>query len=161
MTDNTTKVFGVYIAAPAEKVWEAITSSDYTNKWGYGGDTEIDLKPGGTYRNLTTESMRQMGMGDVSVNGTVEEADPPRRLVLSWQAAWHDEPASRVTWEITPSESGLTRVTLTHELPDSPKTALEIVGGGDAAQGGGGWPWALDSLKTLLETGKAMPTAGS
>jgi hypothetical protein len=27
---------------------------------------------------------------------------------------------------------------------------------GDPAQGGGGWPWVLSDLKTLLETGKRM-----
>jgi hypothetical protein len=31
-----------------------------------------------------------------------------------------------------------------------------VSGTGDAARGGGGWPWVLSDLKTLLETGAAF-----
>lgn len=160
MADSSTQVFGIYIDAPATKVWEAIVSSEYTTKYGYGGALEIDLVPGGAFRHLTTDEMKQMGMGDVAVTGTVVEADPPRKLVLDWAAVWHEEPPSRLTWDITEGPSGLTRVTLTHELPESPKTAADVAGNGDAENGGGGWPWELSSLKTLLETGRPMTTAG-
>lgn len=161
MTDLSTQVHSIYIDAPAEKVWEALTSSEYTNRYGYGGDIEIDLRPGGHMRHLTTEEMKSMGMGEVAVLGTVLEADPPHRLVLDWSAAWHDEPPSRVTYDISQGPSGLTRVTLTHELSESPKTAQDVAGNGRAEEGGGGWPWELASLKTLLETGKPMTTAGA
>ena len=50
---------------------DAITTSAYTSRWGYGGDVEIDPRPGGVYRNLTTDEMKQMGMGEVAVNGAV------------------------------------------------------------------------------------------
>ena len=161
MNDLSTQVYGIYIDAPAEKVWAAITSPEYTNQYGYGGTLEIDLAPGGTFRHLTTEAMRQMGMGEVAVTGSVVEVDPPRRLVLQWQAVWHEEPPSRITYEISQGSSGLTRLTLTHELPESPMTASDVAGSGDAENGGGGWPWELSSLKTLLETGRTMTTAGA
>lgn len=161
MTDLSTQVHGIYIDAPAEKIWEALTSSEYTNRYGYGGDIEIDLRPGGQMRHLTTDQMKTMGMGEVAVLGTVVEAERPNKLVLDWSAAWHDEPPSRLTYEITQGPSGLTRVTLTHELPESPKTAQDVAGNGKVEGGGGGWPWELASLKTLLETGKPMATAGA
>ena len=88
MSDNLVQIYSIYINAPAEKVWDAITRSEHTNRWGYGGDVEVDLRPGGVFRNLTTAEMKQMGMGDVAVDGTVVEADPPNRLVLDWKAAW-------------------------------------------------------------------------
>lgn len=113
----------------------------------------MDLVAGGAFRHLTTDAMKKMGMGDVAVTGTVVEADPPNKLVLDWSAVWHDEPPSRLTYEIVEGPSGLTRVTLTHELPQSPQTAKDVAGNGDAENGGGGWPWDLSSLKTLLETG--------
>ncbi|SDS89909.1 SRPBCC domain-containing protein [Microlunatus soli] len=162
-SDATTQVFGIYIDAPATKVWDALTTSELTNSYGYGGDVEIELKPGGSYRNLTTDAMKQMGMGDVAATGTVVECDPPNKLVLDWSPVWHaDEPASRLTWEIVEGSSGLTRVTLTHACPESPKTAADVAGtSGDVENGGGGWPWVLASLKTVLETGKPMTTAGS
>lgn len=161
MTDLSRQVYGIYIDAPAEKVWEALTSSQYSNLYGYGGDIEIDLQPGGQLRHLTTEEMRKMGMGEVAVIGTVVEAEPPNKLVLDWSAVWHDEPPSRLTYEISQSASGLTRVTLVHELPESPQTAKDVAGNADVENGGGGWPWELSSLKTLLETGRPMTTAGA
>ena len=160
MTDNNIQVYSVYIAAPAAKVWQAITTSEYTNQWGYGGDVEYDLRPGGAYRNLTTDEMKQMGMGDVAVNGTVVEVDEPTKLVLDWQPAWHPQSApTRITWELTEYPSGLTRVVLTHDVTAAPEYAAELAGGGDPAQGGGGWLWSLSGLKTLLETGRSMDAA--
>lgn len=157
MSDNLIQVYSVYINAPAQKVWDAITQSEYTTDWGYGGESEYDLTPGGTYRNLTTPEMKEMGMGDVAVSGTVVEAEPPAKLVLDWSPAWHPESEpTRLTWEITEYPSGLTRVVLTHDLTKAPEYAAEVAGGGEPAQGGGGWPWCLSGLKTLLETGKPM-----
>ncbi|MFD2397152.1 SRPBCC domain-containing protein [Prauserella oleivorans] len=97
MTDagSTTQIHSIYIDAPAEKVWEALTSSEYTNKYGYGGDLTLEPKPGGKMIHHTTPAMKQMGMGDVALTSTVVEIDPPNRLVLDFQAAWHlDEPRS-------------------------------------------------------------------
>ena len=85
---NNTVIYSIYINAPAQKVWDAITTSEYTSRWGYGGDVEIDPRPGGVYRNLSTDEMKQLGMGDVAVNGSVVEIDEPRRLVLDWAPAW-------------------------------------------------------------------------
>lgn len=98
-----------------------------------------------------------MGMGDVAVEGTVVEIDAPHRLVLDWSPTWHEDLApTRVTWELTEYPSGLTRLVLTHDVTDAPQLAVEIDGGGDPGQGGGGWSWSLSGLKTLLETGRSM-----
>lgn len=157
MSDQLIQVYSVYINAPAQRVWEGITQSEHTNRWGYGGDTEMEPRPGGSYRNLTTAEMKQMGMGDVSVAGTVVEIDPPRLLVLDWSPSWHPQMSpTRVRWELTEYPSGLTRVVLTHDVTAAPALAAEIGGGGDPGQGGGGWAWSLSGLKTLLETGSPM-----
>lgn len=157
MTENNVQIYTVYIHAPAEKVWDAITQSEYTTRWGYGGESEYDLKPGGTFRQLTTPGMRDMGLGDVAVSGTVVKADKPRELVLDWAPAWHPgwEP-TRVTWELTEYPNEVTKVVLTHDVSKAPEIGLETAGGSDPEQGGGGWPWALSDLKSLLETGNAM-----
>lgn len=132
-----------------------------STRWGYGGPVEIDPRPGGTYRNLTTEDMRQMGMGDVAVEGEVVEIDPPHRLVITWKPTWHpDSQPTRLTWELTEYSGGLTYVRLTHDLTAAPEYAAEVGGVvGDPVEGGGGWPWPLAGLKTLLETGKPMDAA--
>jgi len=38
---------------------------------------------------------------------------------------------------------------------------MDVEGTGDAAMGGGGWPWVLAGLKTLLETGRPMVGSGA
>lgn len=154
------QIFRIYIEAPAERVWEAITSSEFTTRYGYGGAVESDFTPGSDYRNLTTPAMREMGMGDVAVTGRILEADPPRRLVQTWVAAWHNEETT-LTWELDEYAGPLTGVTLTHDCTGAPHTAGDIEGTGSAEQGGGGWPWILASLKTLLETGNPMVGAGA
>ncbi|HQV92471.1 MAG TPA: SRPBCC domain-containing protein, partial [Phycicoccus sp.] len=75
------QVFRVYIESPIQTVWDAITSSEFTTKYGYGGEVAYDLVAGGDYRALTTPEMKEMGMGDVAVTGKVLDADPPHRLV--------------------------------------------------------------------------------
>jgi len=154
------QVFRIYIEAPAEKVWDAITSKEFTTKYGYGGDVEYDLTPGGDYRSDTTAEMKEMGMGDVAVTGKVLEADPPRRLVQTWVAAWHNE-ETRLTWELTEYPGPLTGLTLTHDCTGAPNTAQDVEGTGNAEQGGGGWPWILAGMKTYLETGRPMVGSGS
>lgn len=157
MNENPVQVYSIYINAPAQRIWDAITTSEGTNQWGYGGDADYDLTPGGSFRLHTTDEMKAMGMGDVAVSGSVVELDPPKRLVLDWAPSWHPgvEP-TRLTWELTEFPGGLTQLVLTHDLTAAPQLAPEVAGGGDPAQGGGGWPWSLSGLKTLVETGRPM-----
>ena len=85
---------------------------------------------------------------------TVIEADPPRRLVQTWHMLFDpvaEEPFTRLTWEIEGDERGFTRLTVTQEFDGSPNTAV-MVSGSDPRTGGG-WPFILSDLKTLLETG--------
>ncbi len=157
MSNDAVQIYSIYIKAPAQQVWDAITQSEYTTKWGYAGPTEIDQRVGGTYRNLTTDEMKQMGLGEVAIEGEVLEIDPPNRLTLAWTPAWHPESEpTRLTWELTEYPSGLTFVKLTHDLTAAPEYAAEVAGGSDPGTGGGGWPWCLAGLKTLLETGRSM-----
>lgn len=159
--DRTIQVHSIYIEAPAAKVWEALTTSEYTNKWGYGGDVTFDGTPGGEYINHTTPEMKEMGMGEVAMTATIIELDPPHKLVLDSQAVWHDEPPQRLTYELIEATPELTRVILTHDVTNAPLTASDVAGNNNVEQGGGGWPWTLASLKTLLETGRPMATAGA
>ncbi|CAN5544697.1 hypothetical protein BH23ACT6_BH23ACT6_10590 [soil metagenome] len=155
------QMFAIYIDAPAQTIWDAITTSEFTNRYGYGGEVEMDLTPGGAFRHFTTPEMKEMGMGDVAITGTVVEADPPHRLVQEWSAVWHDEPETTLTYEIKEYPGNACCLTLTHDCTGAPNTAKDVRGGGDAEAGGGGWPWELSSLKTLLETERVMSGEGA
>jgi uncharacterized protein YndB with AHSA1/START domain len=160
-TAVTTQVHRVYIKASPEAIWEAITDSDWAQRYGYRGAHEIELRPGGAYRVFPTPGMREHGAPDVVVDGEVIEADPPHKLVMTWRMNFAEEltsePFTRVTYEIKPNEMlGSTRLTIIHELDGAPAHANAV--SGDAEAAGGGWPFILSDLKTLLETGS--PIAG-
>jgi hypothetical protein len=88
----------------------------------------------------------------------VEELVPPTdgtpgRFVQTWHvlydAALAAEPPSRVEWTVEQVGDRLTRVRLVHgDLAGSPLTWAHVKDG---------WVWILDGLKTLLETGRALP----
>jgi uncharacterized protein YndB with AHSA1/START domain len=169
-TSVTTQVYRVYIRATPQAIWDAITRPEWTERYGYGGRTEYELRPGGQYRAFASEAMKKAGaeMGfptpDVVVDGEVIEADPPRKLVQTWRMLMDPEAAAegftRLTYEIHEGRSGVTRLTIVHDLEGAPKLASLVAGeGGDEVEsGGGGWSWVLSDLKTLLETGLAMDT---
>ena len=164
-TTVTTQVYRVYIKATPEAIWEAIVKPEWTEKYGYGGLAEYDLRPGGTAIQRPGAAMRAFpGIPDIIVDGEVIEADPPRRLVQTFRLLMDPEIAAegftRLTYEIETIQGGASRLTVTHDLERAPRLALVVSGGLEdrGEGGGGGWAWVLSDLKSLLETGS--PLAG-
>lgn len=159
-TTVTTQVYRVYIKATPQAVWDAITKPEWTEKFGYGGRAEYDLRPGGAYRGLTSEAMRSMGAPGVAVEGEVIESDPPRKLVQTWRMVMNPEMAAegftRLTYEIVAGKGGVTKLTVIHDLAGAPKLAALVGGQMEDMGAGGGWSWTLSGLKTLIETGHSM-----
>jgi len=156
-TGQTTRVYRIYIKATPQTIWDAITKSEWTEKYGYGGRSEITLTPGGLYKGYASDAMKAMGVPDVAVEGQILEVDPPRKLVQTWHPVWDPgvtaEPPTRLTWEIE-EEYGVSRLTVTHELAGAP--IAEAMVAGEVPNAGGGWVMVLSDLKTLLETGKSF-----
>ncbi len=155
----TTQVYEVYIKAAPQVIWDAITSKEWTVKYGYQGAIDMELRPGGAYRAHSTADMKAMGMADVVVDGVVESADPPRKLVHTYRFLFSPEMKAegftRVTWEIEKVATGFSRLTVTHELEGAPIMA-GMVASKFSEMGAGGWAWILSDLKTVLETGNSM-----
>jgi len=159
MTDTATKggtvqVYRVYIKATPEAIWDAITKPEWTERYGYGGRVEFDLRPGGAFRSIASTEMQQAGMPEVVVDGEVIEADPPHKLVQTWRAGWEEEPATRLTYEIREGQGDVTVLTVIHELDGAPNTAAMVAG--TVPNAGGGWAEVLSDLKTLLESGRPV-----
>ncbi len=162
----TTQVYRVYIKATPQAIWDAITKPEWTERYGFSGRVDYDLRPGGAYRVPTTEAMEKAGaeMGfqtpDVMIDGEVIEADPPRKLVQTWRMLMDEATAAegftRLTYEIEEGEGGVTKLTVIHELEGAPKLAVLCSGGMEDQGAGGGWSWVLSDLKTLLETGEPL-----
>jgi uncharacterized protein YndB with AHSA1/START domain len=140
---QTTQVYELFIRATPEQVWEGITNPAFIVRYFHGARVEL------------VDGRRRAYGPDGALWGdeAIVESDPPRRLVHGWRSLYDPEMAtertSRVTWEITPGENGVSRLTLTHdELEGAPKTAASV--------GGAGWMFVLSGLKTLLETGESL-----
>jgi uncharacterized protein YndB with AHSA1/START domain len=160
-TAQTTQVYRVYIKASPEAIWDAITKPEWTERYGYAGKAEYDLRPGGAFRTLPGDAMAEFeGVPDVIVDGEVIEADPPRRLVQTWRMLMDPELEAegftRLTHEIEAIEGGATKLTVIHELKGAPKLAALVAGESEDTGAGGGWAWVLSDLKSVLETGKPL-----
>jgi uncharacterized protein YndB with AHSA1/START domain/DNA-binding transcriptional ArsR family regulator len=145
--DRPRFVSQIFIRATPEQVWRAITDSEFTLRYYYSSTVESDWKAGSAVRYVID--------GVDALVGTVLEADPPRRLVQTFDARWDDEvsadPPSRMTWELEETSPGVTRVTTIH---DDFEAATETF-----RQVASGAPYLLSALKTLLETGEPLAPA--
>ena len=139
-------VYVTYIATTPEKVWRALVDTDVTREY-WAHENVSDWRPGSRWEHQRLDDART-----VDIVGKVVESTPPRRLVFTWarpKEAEDDSKHSRVTFEIEPQGDGLVRLTVTHEdLERDPQMLAGI---------SGGWPKVLSNLKTLLETGRALP----
>jgi uncharacterized protein YndB with AHSA1/START domain len=159
-------VYRVYIKAPADKIWQAITDPEWTNRYGYTGFARFDLKPGGSYTVEANEEFKAAAAAggfpcpDVVVDGEVVEVDPPRKLVTTWRMLMDPEMEaegfSRLTYEIKDIGDGACSLTLTHDFDGQPRTAAMVSGDQEDVGAGGGWAWVLSDLKSLLETGTTL-----
>jgi uncharacterized protein YndB with AHSA1/START domain/DNA-binding transcriptional ArsR family regulator len=140
-----TYVYVTYIRASPEQVWTALTDADLTARyWGHANVS--DWRPGSPW-----EHRRVDGSGAIDVTGKVLEAEPPSRLVITFEDSEDDRPngPSVVTFLVEPHDD-IVRLTVTHEnLPNT-----DMLNGISR-----GWPAVLANLKSLLETGDVLPTA--
>jgi uncharacterized protein YndB with AHSA1/START domain len=138
-------VYTIYIASTPEKVWQALTTAEFSRQYFSGNSVEVDLRVGGAFMVRTPD-------GTLQISGEVFECDPPRKLTVTWNVNW---PAlveklgpTLVTYQIEPAGDAV-RLTMT-EAHDRPIDD-DILSGGRQ-----GWPAILSSLKSLLETAAAL-----
>ena len=136
-------VYTTYIETTAEKLWQALTDGDFTERYWFGHRITSDWKVGSAY-GFTNQ-------GKPMVEGKVLVSDPPRRLAYTWYNRKEEakgEGTSRVTFDLEP-RGNVVKLTVIHdELGEDGKTLRDI---------SGGWPLVIASLKSMLETGKPLP----
>lgn len=156
---SETNVYRIWIKATPERIWRALTDPQELEGYGYGGRYDVDVRAGGEYRVGATDQMLQAGAPELMVDGEYLEVEEPRRLVQTWHALFDEqmtaEPPTRMTYELEPGKGGVTTLTLTHQVDGAPLAAG--ITSGAVAEAGGGLPWVLSDLKTLLETGETLP----
>ncbi|WP_419879189.1 SRPBCC family protein [Brevibacillus centrosporus] len=145
--DNSTFVYVTYIATTPEKLWEALTNSDFTEKYFFGSKIQSDWKVG--------SEITYSRDGKVSDYGKILTCEPHRVLSFTWtyttDTAVREEPTV-VTFELKQMDSAV-KLTLKHEK----LVSVDIVDRDDTFEGlNNGWPAILSNLKSLLETGKTL-----
>jgi uncharacterized protein YndB with AHSA1/START domain len=160
--DQNVIVAEIFIAAPPERVFQAITDPAQLSQWWGQKDlyriTErhTDLRPGGKWASV--------GVGadgkSFKVEGEYLEIDPPRLLVHTWNADWSHPLETVVRWELEPKPI--------HGLhPSGPRkagtgTLLRVrhegfAGATAAAQSHGeGWKRVMGWLLAFVEKGETV-----
>ena len=136
-------VYTTYIETTPAKLWDALTSSEFTKQYWWGTSVVSDWKVGSPFKLVMN--------GATTDDGEILESDPPRRLSYTFHHVMNEkakaEKPSRVTF-VLEQHGKLVKLTLTHEgFP-----ADSVVLGGISS----GWPAILSSLKSLLESGAPL-----
>jgi uncharacterized protein YndB with AHSA1/START domain len=136
-------VYITYIETTPEKLWEALTSSEFSKRYWFGTELKTDWKIGSPFALVMN--------GTTTDTGEILEADRPRRLSYSFQHVLNDEMRSerptKVVFTIEP-HGKLVKLTLTHEDFEDGSELLNGISRG--------WPAILSSLKSMLESGAAL-----
>ena len=136
-------VYVTYIETTPEKLWEALTKSEFSKRYWFNTELKTDWKVGSPFALVMD--------GTTTDVGEVLEFDRPRRLsytfhhVLS-EAARKERP-TKVVFVLEP-HGKLVKLTLTHEDFEAGSKLLDGISKG--------WPAILAGLKTMLETGTAL-----
>ena len=142
----------IFIAAPAERVFQSLTTREQALQWGSNPDFEttqweMDPRRGGKWAFVARElkGSGKHANADLVHHGEILEFDPPRVLEYTWFASWHSDPLHRtiVRWELSPAPGG-TQVKVTHSglapMPDDCKGYAQ------------GWPGLVTRIKQFIES---------
>jgi uncharacterized protein YndB with AHSA1/START domain/DNA-binding transcriptional ArsR family regulator len=157
---TTEFVYTTYISTTPEQLWQALTDPSFSRRY-WGVAFESDWTAGSTM----TLILDQGGVTIADPDQVVIESEPYRRLAYTWhtftpewaqaygiseehRAKVASEPRSKVSFEIEPVGQQV-KLTVVHDGFEPGSAVLEGVREG--------WPAIMSSLKTLLETGAALP----
>jgi uncharacterized protein YndB with AHSA1/START domain len=138
---RSTFLYVTYIRTTPEKLWSALTDTEFMKQYWLGHYCESKWTAGSPWKMVS-------GKGVVTDAGEIIESDAPRRLVIRWTHQQNPElkaeGESRCTMELSPSGAAV-KLSITHTIEREPSKLIAAVSGG--------WPMILSNLKSLLETG--------
>jgi uncharacterized protein YndB with AHSA1/START domain len=136
-------IYVTYIETTPAKLWEALTSSEFSRQYWFGTELRSDWNIGSPFALVMNATPTD--------DGEILEADPPRRLSYSFRHVLNDdmrnERPTKVIFVIEP-HGKFVKLTLTHEGFAEGSQLLDGISKG--------WPAILSSLKSLLESGNAL-----
>lgn len=130
----------LFIDASVKRVWKALVTKNLVDKY--------YLAPLGQGVKLEVGGLWYYGdLPDPIINGKVIELDSLKLLTHSFSFAHQpDDPHSLVTYHLI-DRRGITQLDFVHRFDGSCSSLNDVRRG---------WPVILSSLKTLLETGRAL-----
>jgi uncharacterized protein YndB with AHSA1/START domain len=135
-------VYVTYIETTPEKLWEALTNSEFSKRYWDGTEVRSDWKVGSPFALVKD--------GKTYDTGEILAADAPRLLSYTFKHEFFEEmrePATKVIFTIEPNGK-IVKLTVTHEGFVEGSKLLGAISNG--------WPAILSALKSLLETGHAF-----
>jgi uncharacterized protein YndB with AHSA1/START domain len=144
---RSTFVYVTYIRTTQDRLWSALTTdTEFMKQYWFGVHCVSGWTSGSSWKMLGPD-------GELFDDGSILEADPPRRLVILWRQRRKPELSaegdSRCTLELEPV-GGAVKLSITHTIERDPSKFIEAVSGG--------WPKILSNLKSLLEGGAVVLT---
>jgi uncharacterized protein YndB with AHSA1/START domain len=160
--DNDAVVAEVFIAAPPERVFQAITDPNQMPLWwGQQGlyrvtQWKADLRPGGKWQS---DGVGADGT-TFRVEGEYLEVDPPRLLVHTWIASYAATMTTVVRWELERREVHGLQSRGPHKVGTGTFVKIRHEGfAGNLAQAkshGDGWIRVLGWMQNFIEEGKTI-----
>ncbi|HEY9714591.1 MAG TPA: SRPBCC family protein [Chroococcales cyanobacterium] len=144
--DSTEFVYTTFIKTTQQKVWNALTSAEFTRQY-WGCELTSDWKRGSKWHSVGNLDGRK------NIAGEVIESSPITKLVYTWHRpdATEEAEKSRVTFDLE-TVKDVVKLTVTHD---------KLERGSEMANGiSQGWPLVLSSLKSFLETGDPLDIWG-
>lgn len=139
-------VYMIFIETTPERLWSLLTSAAESPKWFFGNRIEIGSKPGDPYRVIRPD-------GEAAVDGAMLAIEPPHRLRVRWDMPGNPLGEGRpneIEYRIEPAAEGVVRLSVLEfhylAVPEDWQRA-----------GREGWSLILSLLKTICETGRALP----
>lgn len=139
-------VYKAFIRAAVEEVWDAIVNPEKTSQYFYGTLVDSDWEVGSEMNYFYPD-------GRKASEGHIISIDVPKRLEFTFQALWDEElvaegPAREV-WALA-EVNGMVELTIElYDVEEDSKTLEDF---------SGGFPYIVSGLKSLLETGEALPS---
>jgi uncharacterized protein YndB with AHSA1/START domain len=135
-------VYVTYIRTTPEKLWEALTTTEFMRAYLFGMTFETNWEKGAPWRMVKPD-------GGATDAGEIVGFEPPKRLELSWRhemdAEASKEGYGRCVFEVA-SADGASKLTVIHTMPVANSKTISMISEG--------WPRILSNLKSLIETGK-------
>lgn len=130
----------IELRSPIERVWHALTDASMLSSWMFFDAGDVQPVVGHTFQFRGKPSTGWTGVVDCEVL----EAEAPHRLSYTWETEGQvGRHRTTVTWTLTESEGGVTRLHL--EQSGFDREAKQEIGGAKY-----GWTHQLNALKNLL-----------